>query len=220
MSVLLRGLSRCRLLPVVAFTTLLVASSVENAFAGTWIIYDDNGKDLDGYTTPGSYVEVKFTLPGWYSAALLTARFWVKTSDAQSWQFEVHVFDASGYTDLTPPITYTTPTGPFDQFFDLDLSSRRIIVGREFWIAIRRMASKPAIGADTGPLYDRSYDRNPPTMPDWQLSSLNCMIRAEVAQTTVGGYVLSTSALAVLAPYLAAITLIAAAVVMMKRRLD
>lgn len=208
----LRGSSRFKPVIIIALTALLSASFVESAFASTWIVYDDGSKDASFLGVVGSfigyYAGVKFALPGWYSAILLTARFWLITGIAQSWQLEVHVFDASGYTDLTTPITYTTPSGPFDQFLDLDLRSYGITVGKEFWIALKWTMNGPDLGVDVGPSYGQSYLRQPPGVPDWVPFSfplpLNLMIRAEVAQTTVGGYVVTTDALGVLAPCLAA----------------
>ena len=226
---MLRGLSRFKFLLVIIFIALLSAQSIENAFAGTWIIYDDNTRDTHVGFAVGVYMGVKFTLPSGETAALLTARFWLQTWVPMPYCVEVHVFDASGYTDLTTPITYGTLVGEFDQFFNLDLSSLGITVGKEFWIALifkETSHFNVNLGLDTGSSYGRSYYATSP--PSWNSYPGNFIIRAEVdpimkpvpsGPQHVGGEIFAANKLAMLSPYLALIGLVAVAAIFAKRRL-
>ena len=224
----MKGLRLFKLFLVITFTVLLLASPIENAFAGTWIIYDDNTKESNLGTGVGCYLGVKFTLLSGDSANLLAARFWLQVSDDQPWHVEVHVFDADGFTDLTAPITYNLPTGPFDQFFDLDLSSLGITVGKEFWIALKFTMIDPNLGLDTGSSYSRSYVTS--SFPDWLPYQDNFMIRAEIdpiVQPTpepapVGGLVIPVNKLTILTPCIALAGLIAVVTTayIFKRRKD
>jgi hypothetical protein len=89
---------------------------------------------------------------------------------------------------------------------------RDIIVTGDFYISLEFGPESIEIAEDSGPTQGRSYD-SLTTPPTFVPISANYMIRAEVAQSAVGGYVVPTSALGVLAPYLATITLVAVAVV-------
>lgn len=202
-----------------AVVALMVLASSSSVLAATELAYDDGTAETAWSAEPGIEHAVRFSLlPGWSSAKLLTARYFIYDDPAI---FRVHVY-GSGVTDPALDVTPLS-TG----WFDVDLSAYNIVVRGDFYISIEYLiaaASAPPIGCDTtGPIDLRTYSRENPGDP-WELAeNWDLMIRAVVDPVfarPVGGVVMTVNKLIILAPYLALVGLVGAvtAAVAVKRR--
>lgn len=147
-------------------------------YAGLELSYDDGVVDFYNSASVGDQNAVRFSLPvGWASARLLTARYYI--AQDPGYQFTVHVYASDRSTDLTTPFT-VTPTSI--GWFDVDLSTRNIVVTADFYLSIEFMTHlKPDIGADTTPPFDgRSWCYYTST-GSWVTASADYMIRAVVS---------------------------------------
>jgi len=198
------------ILPTLLVALMVLASS-SSVFAATELAYDDGTAETNSSASPGTEHAVRFSLqPGWSSAKLLTARYFIPSYPAI---FRVHVY-GNGVTDPALDVTPLS-TG----WFDVDLTAYNIVVSGDFYISIEYLiagAGMPPIGVDTGSMGLRSYARDSPGEP-WVLGQgfWNLMIRAvvEPAFAPVGGVVMPVNKLTVLAPYLALLGLVGAATV-------
>jgi len=203
------------ILPTV-LVALMVLASPSSVFAATELAYDDGTQESNlGYSVGGE-LAVRFSLqPGWSSAKLLTARYFIYNYPGI---FRVHVY-GSGVTD---PALDVTPSSA--GWFDVDLTAYNIVVSGDFYISIEYLGLDPPLGTDTtDPIRLRTYTRGNPGEPWelWQYEDL--MIRAvvEPAFAPVGGVLIPVNKLTILAPYLALVGLIGAvtaAVGLIRRR--
>jgi len=188
--------------------------------APTELAYDDGTAEASDARSMGYVYAVKFSLPsGWVKAKILTARYYVFADPAT---FNVIIYNGDGSSILFGPLAVTpTSTG----WFDVDLSSYNIIVWGDFRVAWQwAVAFDPVIGLDQSGPDGRSYYRTSPSGSWHQFSSQDIMIRAVVEwqdpSRPVGGHVMATNKLEILAPYMALAGLVAvvSAVVVVKRR--
>jgi hypothetical protein len=193
------------LIVIVSTVSLLPMQEVEAA--PVELAYDDGTYDGHAAQPPaGTLAAVRFSLPdGVSSAKLLTARYFIAYSPSM---FTVYIYDSDFTTKLCPSFD-VTPGGT--GWFDVDLTSKNIVVRGDFFIAIEWLSTSPGIGTDdNSPATGRSYYQN--LGEEWTLwPGLDLMIRAVIDPITpVGGVVVPTNTLAILTPYLALAGLIAA----------
>jgi len=164
----------------------------------------------------GGYCAVKFSLPsGWSKARLVKARFYRTT---WATEVKVHIFASDGVTELTTPFNHDMKLMGWS---DVDLTSRSIIVTGDFYVAFEWLeVIFPILGHDQHTAWSgRSYWKGN-TADSWKQQGppTNYMIRAVVEEPPrIGGVVSPINTLAIVAPYLAAIGLVAA-VAIKKRR--
>jgi len=187
------------ILPILLVALMVLASS-SSVFAAVELAYDDGLED-SGFSGVGEYA-VRFSLqPGWSSAKLLMALYFIYASPAK---FRVHVY-GSGVTD--PALDNTPFTTGWSY---VDLTAYNIVVTGDFYISIEYLDGAPDIGRDTtDPIDLRSYGRDNPGDP-WQVGTGgDLMIRAVVDPiSAVGGVVIPVNKLTILAPYLALVGLV------------
>lgn len=178
------------------FAVLLSISSAHNAFAGTWLIYDD-GSPSGGIAA--NFVGVRFSLPSSRKARILTVRFSLSQTYAS---VIIHITAADHVTHLTPPMPIMT-SGPWT---DVDLSGRNIIVDGDFYVIIEDTGHVGA-ALDYEDNYGRSFYGS--TMSGMtNQAPTDLLIRAEILVGAVGGIIKARNAMALLAPYLALICLL------------
>ena len=192
----------------ILLTIVLALSVIPNAFAGTWIYYDDGFSGQFGFLGE-SFVAVKFSLPsGWSNAKILTARYYA-TGSPGPLNFRAHVFDSDGVTPLLPSPILIVPL--FSGWIDVDLSSYDIFVTRDFYVAMEQLPPPPvpAVGIESiDPISQRSFYGEPGS---WILrDDFDMLIRVEVDRINlVGGVVSPINKLAIIAPYAALAGLVA-----------
>lgn len=176
-----------RLLTVAALAVMLVLPFVQNVFAGTWLLYDNNPvSPSPSWESPGKYVAVLFSLPpGWSGATVLTIRYYiVGTTPTIVYRYLIHIIDGDGTTSLfTIELRLgSLPVG----WSDLALPSH-VAVSGEFYVAVEYTTDPgPTIGLDTSgtPSYhDRSYHGTPGHWVIYGQGAFprgDLMIRAEV----------------------------------------
>jgi len=212
-----------RKLPLTLLCMIVIVSTVsflpvQEARASTELKYDDGTAENGWSAEPGIEHAVRFSLqPGRSSAKILIARFFIYSNPDT---FRLHIY-GSGVTD---PALDVNPAGT--GWFDVDLSSYNIVVSGDFYISIEYLSSQgPAIGMDTtSPIDLRTCSREPPELL-WEISeSSDLMIRAVVDQVSapVGGIVMPTNKLEIVAPLaaLAGLVVAVSAVVAIKKRRD
>ena len=199
---------------------------VQEAKASTELAYD-NGSQQGSYTA--GYGAVRFSLPSGASGAkLLAVRYYPVDPEGAnpSGDVTVYITGADHVTLLASPLT-TTPTS-YNAFNSLDVSSLNIVVSGDFFVAIFvPQAIQQWIASDSGPGAGRSYGGASLAALDpgfYASFSVNIMIRAVIdpLNSPVGGVVMPTSKLEVVAPYaaLAGLLVAVSAVVVVKRRRD
>ena len=209
-----------RKLPLTLLLMIVIVSAVsflpvQEARASIELAYDDGTAETGWDGDIGIEHAVRFSLkPGWSSAKLLIARFFIYVNPDI---FRLHIY-GSGVTD--PKLDCLPPgTG----WFDVDLSKYNIMVSGDFYISIEYLVpSAPTIGVDTtGPIDLRTCSREPPEL-SWEISErFDLMIRAVVDPAApVGGVVLPTNKLEIVAPFaaLAGLVVAVSAVVAVKKR--
>jgi hypothetical protein len=194
------------------FAIILVTSMVPNAFAGTWLIYDDGGAESITSSSIGDEWAIRFSLPpNWNKAKLLTARFYL-TSLTLPVTFGVHVYDSS-QTELTNPGTNGT-LSTSGTWIDVDLSDQNIIVTGDFYISFEHLINNdPDVNIDSSSIYQgRSYRKRIGEDDFFETPTGNYLIRAEVEQyiSSVGGISYSVNKLEIISPYIALVGLIGA----------
>ena len=216
-----------RKLPLILVLMAMIVSTVsflpvQEARASLELAYDDGDKEARTSAPQGGYFAVKFSLPSGCSMAnLLSARFYKVASQGGGTNVVFHILGSNGVTELTTPVTYDIAVD--NSWNELGLSSKNIVVTGDFWVAVEYLtADDPYLGLDTSSVAGRSYSGTPGF---WNPGiQANLMIRAviECIGAPVGGVVLPTNALAILAPFAALAGLIVAvsAVIAVKRRRD
>ena len=206
--------------------TLLTISSIQIAFAGTWLSYDDGTQDGNWICiTSDPIYAVKFTLPdGLTSARLLTVSAF-KTPDeisADQGELNVQVLSSDFSTVLAGPFLFLldSPGG----FFRSVSVPGEVVVPSEFYIVLTGVP-EACIGlasSSAGHTYRK-------ILPDgsWTIYPVqfDLMVRVEVEQVEfppVGGVASPINKLEILAPYLALAGLIIAVstVYVIKKRKD
>jgi hypothetical protein len=179
----------------------LALSSAQNASATIEISYDDGTPERGMGNPANQYMAVRFSLP-FAPARLVMARFWPYQIVGD---ITVHIFDGDGVTPLTSAFIFTLSI--VGNWNDAPLN---IVVTGDFYIAVQWIGEYPDIGYDTTPpVIGRSYFGTPGNWGN-PVGTLDSMIRAEVdAIGAVGGVVVPVNTLAVLAPWLAVIGLVA-----------
>ncbi|OGD52525.1 hypothetical protein A3K80_09045 [Candidatus Bathyarchaeota archaeon RBG_13_38_9] len=211
------------LLLMVAIISTVSFLPVQEAVSITELAYDNGSEGAYDCPAQNEWRAVKFVLSDFSisgSWKLLKARIYRSTSETVNGQLELHVLNSAGTGDLpgTTPVIFTTTTGGW---IDIDLSGMNIFVSGDFWIAYKWLdtGARPCIAYESSAPNGRSYDGSPGS---WTTFANDYLIRAEVdpASATVGGVVVSTNSLEILAPYLALAGLVIAvsAVVVVKRR--
>jgi hypothetical protein len=205
--------------------TLLTISSIQLAFAGTWLSYDDGTADgAWACITSNPIYAVKFTLPdGWTNARLLTVSAF-KTPDeisADQGELNIQVLSSDFSTVLAGPFLFLLD--PPGGFFRSVSVPGEVVVPSEFYIVLTG-APEACIGLDsssTGHTYDKDLpDGSWTIFPQYDL-----MVRVEVGQTEfppVAGVASSINKLELLTPYLALAGLVIAVstIYVIKRRKD
>jgi hypothetical protein len=198
-------LNRKLLLFVVLVVIFAVASS-HNVFASTEIAYDDGtGAILAG----NSFSGVRFSLPSGVSRAQIrTVRFaWNAYPDP----LVIHITGPDHVTELTAPISVTT-TSAAPTFQDVDVFDRGIVVSGDFYVVTERLAQSAGNPyLDSAVNYPRSFGAS--SLADLTTPyPRDLLIRVVIESVSpVGGVVLPTNRLTVLAPYLAMLGLVAVA---------
>ena len=183
------------------FTIVLASSMIPNAFAGTWIFYDDGGAESAIKVAPGYYMAVKFTNP-LPRCKILTARYYIYSDP---YEFNIHIFNSDGSIRLFGPLSVTpTSTG----WFDVDLIPYNIEVTGDFMVAIQWVSTDPEIGNDENNAGHSYYK----TSGDWIFPGrYEYMIRVEIDPIhAVGGIYAPTDRLSILTPFIALVGLIGA----------
>ena len=216
-----------RKLPLILLLMMVIVSTVsflpvQEARASVELAYDDGSWDTVA-GGPNDFLTVRFSLPsGMSSAKLLTARIYRHDVDPSSTIVEIHVWGSTPGTDLITPFNYDLAVD--NAFNDVDLSGYNVLVSGDFYIAIKYLTQyNPSIGLDTNaPIDLRSYYGYPAFLTS--MTSGDLMIRAviEVPPAPVGGVVMPTNTLAILAPFaaLAGLVAVVSAVVVVKKRRD
>lgn len=196
---------------VAVLAVLLMFLQTATAFAALEIAYDDGSAEGGDSAKAGEYRAVRFSLPqGLASAKLIRARFY-KVPSQDDTPVRIHVLGSDGVTELTLPFQVDLLNE--NAWNDADLSSKNIIVTGDFYIVVEWLTDyDPKIGFDTSNPDSRSYAGSPGSWVDFDLGR-DLMIRAVVSTASVGGVVLPTNTLAVLAPYVAIIGLVVGTVV-------
>ena len=210
-----------RKLPLTLLLMIMIMSTVsflplQEAKASTMLAYDDGTNEMNASPLPGYIYAVRFSLPPDVSCAkLLTARYYIY---ADPDTFRLRVMAPDQFSDLTPPFDVTpTITG----WFDVDLTSKNIVVTGDFYIVFESLSGLPSVGLDDTTPSLRSFFSDSLTPPWTLMNFFNAMIRAVIeGNVPVGGVTLPTNKLGIVTPYLALAGLIAAlsAVVVVKRR--
>jgi hypothetical protein len=178
-------------------------------FASTEIAYDDG---IPIATVIGTYLGVRFTPSG--QVRVVGAKFYGRPY-WETVSMTVYVTGADHKTVLL-----SIPASISDDGWHTITFSNGPIVSGDFYIAIFQSSKELVLSYDAANNYDRGYWgeslpglTNPFTYGDM-------MIRALVESVGVGGVVVPTNSLAVLAPYLAMISLVAvvASVYVMERK--
>jgi len=209
-----------RKLPLTLLLMMVIVSTVsflpvQEAKASTEIAYDDGTPvSLAGSIFSG----VRFSLPsGVVRAQIRTVRFrWSAYPDT----LIIHITGSDHVTELTTPIPVTT-TSAAPTFQDVDVWARGIIVTGDFWVVTEMVGTAGNPGLDATSNYPRSFGGISLAALTGQYSSGDLLIRAVLDNVgPVGGVVIPTNRLTVLAPYLAMIGLVAVAatVYVAKRR--
>lgn len=217
----------CRLLVAAVLMILIAHSSIQSVFAELELKYDNEKWFAKAGVCPFNngekdvYFAVRFILTdfGIAGGKLLKARFYRGSTDnSLNSEVEIHILGGSdGRTELTTPFDFLmTNKGTWN---DADLTSKNIVVYREFWVAIRRVGqiSGPCIAYEGPPAVSlRSYQGDPGPST-WTLdTSADYGIRADLDDPTyspVGGTIHSVNKLTTLAPYVALLGVIAAVAV-------
>jgi hypothetical protein len=217
-----------RFLAVAVLAVVLALSAVQNVFASTLLFHDDGVPES---LTAGD--GVVFSLPsGWSSAHVLILRYWIDYVDPNGPRtFKANIWGSDGTTQLLVPMITVGPLPlAFVGWYDVDVSSKNIIVSGDFYVGFTGNTPNPVlVGADTEDRAPDSYSGGPVgyTGPSWTSwgNVFHLLIRVEVDQPApptgpVGGFVEPVNKLAVLAPWLAVIGLVScvSAMVAGKRR--
>jgi hypothetical protein len=186
----------------ILLTIVLAFSMIPNAFAGTWIFYDDGGAESQIKVAPGYYMAVKFTNP-LPRCKILTARYYIYSDPVE---FNLHIFNSDGSIRLFGPLSVNPiSTG----WFDVDLIPYNIEVTGDFMVAIQWVVpNDPEIGNDEDNAGHSYYK----TSGDWIFSDRYAyMIRAEIDSIhAVGGIYAPMNKLNILTPFIALVGLIGA----------
>ena len=205
----------------ILLASFVVSSFVPNAFAATWLSYDDGAPN--GYDIPnlGEHRAVRFSLPfGWSAARILTIRYHINLNGTfGNDNFGAHIYLADGSTSIFSQSVTIEPG-----WVDVDLTSYNLVVTGDFYVSIETVDLFPGIDYDTDSPLGPSFQGTPGNWIGFD-QGRNIMIRSEVEQVTlipVGGVTSPINKLEILAPYLALAGLIAVVsiVYIIKRRKD
>jgi hypothetical protein len=193
---------------------------VPNAFAATWLSYDDGAPNGYDIPNPGEHRAVRFSLPsGWSAARILTIRYHINQNGTYGnpMNFGAHIYLADGSTSI-----FSQSVAVALGWVDVDLTSYNLVVTGDFYVSIETVDLFPGIDYDTDSPLGPSFQGTPGNWIGFD-QGRNIMIRAEVDRVTpVGGVASPVNKLEILSPYLALAGLIAvvSAVYVIKRRQD
>lgn len=153
---------------VCTLAIMLVLCSTQSSFARTELAYDDGTAEASGMPDlppiGTGYGAVLFSLPsGWSTARLVTFRFYKCADEAcgnvavkSATPVEIHILSNNGVTELTTPFQLDITIDNSWNIFDL--TSRSIIVPKDFYVAVKWLQQGPLIGFDAdGPIAHRTF---------------------------------------------------------------
>ncbi len=192
----------------ILLASFVVSSFVPNAFAATWLSYDDGAPNGYDIPNPGEHRAVRFSLPsGWSAARILTIRYLINQNGTYGipMNFGAHIYLADGSTSIFSQSVAVAPS-----WVDVDLTSYNLVVTGDFYVSIETVDLFPGINYDTDSPLGPSFQGTPGNWIGFD-QGRNIMIRSEVEQVTlipVGGATSPINKFEILTPYLALIGLI------------
>jgi len=217
---------------------MLLFSITAEVSAGTWLKYDDGAADWRLSNVSPQHLGVFFDLPNGESHQILTISYYIYASPVA---FRAHIYSNDANNVLTDVFSFDVTSVPTGSWIYVGVSPPNSIhvkgygsYPHSFFVTVEYLSNNgPEIGMDTTSLYDHSFAG---PLGGWaNIGTLgNVMIRAETQKITlgskrppsepptppqhVGGELYSANKLALLSPYLALISVVAVAAVLVKRR--